>query len=143
MPSKKSIQRRTRECARSEVTSVVSDEQNLRTTRQSSILVWTTVLRLTRKRQPGQRAKRKYQPSDCLSDPRRQPPFSCHQTDIPIYLSLKKAKTWLTRNWKGKEPKGWSWKENIDVLRTMIKEHDQQAKEKATPKKLIYDDSGE
>ncbi|GJV83160.1 hypothetical protein Tco_1523058 [Tanacetum coccineum] len=29
-------------------------------------------------------------------------------------------------------------KENIDVLRTIIKEHDQQAKMKATPKKLAY-----
>ncbi|GJU74499.1 reverse transcriptase domain-containing protein [Tanacetum coccineum] len=29
-------------------------------------------------------------------------------------------------------------KENIDVLRTMIKEHDQQAKMKATPRKLAY-----
>ncbi|GJX68084.1 hypothetical protein Tco_0303811 [Tanacetum coccineum] len=29
-------------------------------------------------------------------------------------------------------------KENIDVLRTMIKEHDQQAKMKATPRKLTY-----
>ncbi|GJR86831.1 hypothetical protein Tco_0210842 [Tanacetum coccineum] len=34
-------------------------------------------------------------------------------------------------------------KENIDVLRMMIKEHDQQAKAKAAPKKLVYDDSGE
>ncbi|GKF35825.1 hypothetical protein Tco_0112583, partial [Tanacetum coccineum] len=34
---------------------------------------------LTHKRQSGQRAKRKYQPSDCLADPRRQPPFSCRQ----------------------------------------------------------------
>ncbi|GJS82931.1 reverse transcriptase domain-containing protein [Tanacetum coccineum] len=34
-------------------------------------------------------------------------------------------------------------KENIDVLRTMIKEHDQQTKAKATLKKLVYDDSGE
>ncbi|GKC86580.1 hypothetical protein Tco_1147229 [Tanacetum coccineum] len=32
-------------------------------------------------------------------------------------------------------------KENIDVLRTMIKEHDQQAKMKATPRKLAYVDS--
>ncbi|GKE42455.1 hypothetical protein Tco_1469739, partial [Tanacetum coccineum] len=32
-------------------------------------------------------------------------------------------------------------KENIDVLRTMIKEHDQQAKIKATPRKLAYVDS--
>ncbi|GJR87489.1 hypothetical protein Tco_0211500 [Tanacetum coccineum] len=47
--------------------------------------------------------------------------------DILIYLSLKKAKTWLNRNWKGKEPKGWSWK----------------AKAKVTLKKLIYDDSEE
>nr|GEV80657.1 hypothetical protein [Tanacetum cinerariifolium]GEV81704.1 hypothetical protein [Tanacetum cinerariifolium] len=31
-------------------------------------------------------------------------------------------------------------KENIDVLRTMIKEHDQQAKLKATPRKLAYAD---
>ncbi|GJW61839.1 reverse transcriptase domain-containing protein [Tanacetum coccineum] len=31
-------------------------------------------------------------------------------------------------------------KENIDVLRTMIKEHDQQAKMKATPRKLAYVD---
>ncbi|GJT57579.1 hypothetical protein Tco_0992633 [Tanacetum coccineum] len=30
--------------------------------------------------------------------------------------------------------------ENIDVLRTMMKEHDQLAKAKATPKKLIYND---
>ncbi|GJY20666.1 hypothetical protein Tco_0393232 [Tanacetum coccineum] len=34
-------------------------------------------------------------------------------------------------------------KENIDVLRTMIREHDQQAKEKATPKKIAYDNSEE
>ncbi|GJW22676.1 hypothetical protein Tco_0033298 [Tanacetum coccineum] len=32
-------------------------------------------------------------------------------------------------------------KENIDVLRTMIKEHDQQAKMKATPRKFAYTDS--
>ncbi|GJV52148.1 hypothetical protein Tco_1447889 [Tanacetum coccineum] len=32
-------------------------------------------------------------------------------------------------------------KENIDVLRTMIKEHDQQAKTKATPRRLAYADS--
>nr|GEX97301.1 hypothetical protein [Tanacetum cinerariifolium] len=32
-------------------------------------------------------------------------------------------------------------KENIDVLRTMIKEHDQQAKMKATPRKLAFADS--
>nr|GEY31172.1 reverse transcriptase domain-containing protein [Tanacetum cinerariifolium] len=32
-------------------------------------------------------------------------------------------------------------KENIDVLRTMIKEHDQQAKAKATSKKLANDES--
>ncbi|GKC25105.1 E3 ubiquitin protein ligase RNFT1-like protein [Tanacetum coccineum] len=32
---------------------------------------------------------------------------------------------------------------NIDMLRTMIKEHDQHAKAKATPKKLVYDDSEE
>ncbi|GKE08866.1 hypothetical protein Tco_1412417 [Tanacetum coccineum] len=32
-------------------------------------------------------------------------------------------------------------KENIDVLRTMIKEHDQQARMKATPRKLAYVDS--
>ncbi|GJW54236.1 reverse transcriptase domain-containing protein [Tanacetum coccineum] len=32
-------------------------------------------------------------------------------------------------------------KENIDVLRTMIKEHGHQAKAKATPKKLVYGDS--
>nr|GEW94035.1 reverse transcriptase domain-containing protein [Tanacetum cinerariifolium] len=32
-------------------------------------------------------------------------------------------------------------KENINVLRTMIKEHDQQAKMKATPRKLAYADS--
>ncbi|GKC47072.1 hypothetical protein Tco_1064794 [Tanacetum coccineum] len=32
-------------------------------------------------------------------------------------------------------------KENIDILRTMIKEHDQQAKMKATPRKLAYTDS--
>ncbi|GKC14102.1 hypothetical protein Tco_1010884, partial [Tanacetum coccineum] len=32
-------------------------------------------------------------------------------------------------------------KENIDVLRTMIKEHDQQDKMKATPRKLAYVDS--
>ncbi|GKD12680.1 hypothetical protein Tco_1197087 [Tanacetum coccineum] len=32
-------------------------------------------------------------------------------------------------------------KENIDVLRTMIKEHDQQAKIKVTPRKLAYADS--
>ncbi|GJU18522.1 hypothetical protein Tco_1146488 [Tanacetum coccineum] len=32
-------------------------------------------------------------------------------------------------------------KENIDVLRTMIKEHDQQAKVKVTPRRLAYADS--
>ncbi|GJW32396.1 hypothetical protein Tco_0052428 [Tanacetum coccineum] len=32
-------------------------------------------------------------------------------------------------------------RENINVLRTMIKEHDQQAKMKATPRKLVYADS--
>nr|GFC49450.1 hypothetical protein [Tanacetum cinerariifolium] len=32
---------------------------------------------------------------------------------------------------------------NIEVLRTMIKEKDQQAKAKATPKKLAYDESEE
>nr|GEW66061.1 hypothetical protein [Tanacetum cinerariifolium] len=31
-------------------------------------------------------------------------------------------------------------KENIDILRTMIKEHDQQAKIKATPRRLAYVD---
>ncbi|GKB42040.1 hypothetical protein Tco_0886982 [Tanacetum coccineum] len=34
-------------------------------------------------------------------------------------------------------------KENINVLKTLIKEHDQQAKAKATPKKLAYDESEE
>ncbi|GKB48249.1 hypothetical protein Tco_0899002 [Tanacetum coccineum] len=34
-------------------------------------------------------------------------------------------------------------KENIDVLRTMIKEHDHQAKAKVTPKKLVYGSSFE
>nr|GEU78937.1 retrovirus-related Pol polyprotein from transposon TNT 1-94 [Tanacetum cinerariifolium] len=34
-------------------------------------------------------------------------------------------------------------KENIDMLRTMIKEHDHQAKAKATSKKLFYNDSCE
>ncbi|GJZ02349.1 hypothetical protein Tco_0520310 [Tanacetum coccineum] len=34
-------------------------------------------------------------------------------------------------------------KENIDVLRTMIKEHDQQAKAKENPKKLVYGSFGE
>ncbi|GJS14625.1 hypothetical protein Tco_0409097 [Tanacetum coccineum] len=34
-------------------------------------------------------------------------------------------------------------KENIDVLRTLIKEYDQQAKANATPKKLAYDESEE
>ncbi|GJX42916.1 hypothetical protein Tco_0259592 [Tanacetum coccineum] len=32
-------------------------------------------------------------------------------------------------------------KENIDVLRTLIKEHDQQTKTKSTPRKLIYGNS--
>nr|GEV88062.1 hypothetical protein [Tanacetum cinerariifolium] len=32
-------------------------------------------------------------------------------------------------------------KENIDVLRTMVKEHDQQAKIKVTPRRLAYADS--
>ncbi|GJY81529.1 hypothetical protein Tco_0494280 [Tanacetum coccineum] len=32
-------------------------------------------------------------------------------------------------------------KENIDVLRTMIKEHDQQAKTKSSPRRLTYADS--
>ncbi|GJR58855.1 hypothetical protein Tco_1501017 [Tanacetum coccineum] len=34
-------------------------------------------------------------------------------------------------------------KENIKVLKTMIKEHDQQAKTKGTSKKLVYDESEE
>ncbi|GKF25787.1 hypothetical protein Tco_0081681 [Tanacetum coccineum] len=33
------------------------------------------------------------------------------------------------------------FKENINVLRTMIKEHDHQTKTKATPRKLVYADS--
>nr|GEU69571.1 hypothetical protein [Tanacetum cinerariifolium] len=33
-------------------------------------------------------------------------------------------------------------KENIDVLRTMIREHNRQAKMKAKPRKLAYADSG-
>ncbi|GJT76984.1 hypothetical protein Tco_1043709 [Tanacetum coccineum] len=34
-------------------------------------------------------------------------------------------------------------KENIDMLRTMIKEHDQQAKTKATPRRVAYANSDE
>ncbi|GKG17031.1 hypothetical protein Tco_0361988, partial [Tanacetum coccineum] len=34
-------------------------------------------------------------------------------------------------------------REHINMLRTMIKEHDQHAKTKATPKKLAYDESEE
>nr|GEV47912.1 hypothetical protein [Tanacetum cinerariifolium] len=46
-----------------------------------SYQVWTNVLRLTYKRQLGQRGKMKYQPTNCLADPRRQPPFSCRWAD--------------------------------------------------------------
>nr|GEW41208.1 RNA-directed DNA polymerase like [Tanacetum cinerariifolium] len=80
----------------------------------------------------------------------------------------KKAKIWLTRSHQWKELKGQGLKglgagppvrpsepvpftqetpssafvkDNIDVLRTMIKELDQQTKSKATPKKLAYDES--
>ncbi|GKB65539.1 hypothetical protein Tco_0921725 [Tanacetum coccineum] len=35
----------------------------------------------------GQRAKRKYQPSDCLVDPRRQPPFSYHLLGYKVATS--------------------------------------------------------
>ncbi|GJU88305.1 hypothetical protein Tco_1300728 [Tanacetum coccineum] len=43
------------------------------------ISVWTTVLWLAYKRQLGKQAKGKYQPNDCLADPRKQPLFSCRQ----------------------------------------------------------------
>ncbi|GKC39380.1 hypothetical protein Tco_1051764 [Tanacetum coccineum] len=76
---------------RSGVTSAVPEEQNLRTIRQSRVLVWTTVLRLAYKRKPGQQTKRKYQPSDCLADPRRQPPFSCRQCGY-VYRWQKNSK---------------------------------------------------
>ncbi|GJT83146.1 hypothetical protein Tco_1057488 [Tanacetum coccineum] len=42
---------------------------------------------------------------------------------------------------KNPSPSPASIKENIDVLLTMIKEHDQQAKMKVTPRKLSYADS--
>ncbi|GJS90292.1 hypothetical protein Tco_0772928 [Tanacetum coccineum] len=42
---------------------------------------------------------------------------------------------------KSPSPSSAFIKENIDVLRTVIKEHDQQAKMKATPRKLAYADS--
>ncbi|GJW67803.1 hypothetical protein Tco_0122227 [Tanacetum coccineum] len=42
-----------------------------------------------------------------------------------------------------KEVQGVGEEENIDELRIMIKEHDQQTKTKATPKKLTYDNSKE
>nr|GEV72049.1 reverse transcriptase domain-containing protein [Tanacetum cinerariifolium] len=61
------------------VTSVVSKEQNLKTIRPSRVLVWTTVIGLTYKRQPGWRTKRKYQSNNYLSDSRRQPSFSYRQ----------------------------------------------------------------
>ncbi|GJR26184.1 putative reverse transcriptase domain-containing protein [Tanacetum coccineum] len=44
-------------------------------------------------------------------------------------------------NAKNPSPSRAFIKENIDVLRTMIKEHDQKAKMKATPRKLAYADS--
>ncbi|GKB59226.1 hypothetical protein Tco_0915412 [Tanacetum coccineum] len=175
---------------RSGVTSAMPDEQNIRTTQQSSVLVWTTVLWLTHKRQLGQRTKRKYQPSDCLADPRRQPSFSCrllgykaaisegaklNQTFKRIEAHLlsptgPQSKDMVDSQLEGEgvqrvELKGIGTgpregpsepaqlaqttpspafiKENINVLRTIIKEHDQQAKAKATPKKLVYDDSEE
>ncbi|GJT91780.1 hypothetical protein Tco_1080625 [Tanacetum coccineum] len=42
---------------------------------------------------------------------------------------------------KAPSPSSAFIKENIDVLRTMIKEHDQQAKTKATPRRLAYANS--
>ncbi|GJY35689.1 hypothetical protein Tco_0421067 [Tanacetum coccineum] len=41
---------------------------------------------------------------------------------------------------KAPSPSSAFIKENIDVLRTMIKEHDQQAKTKATPRRLAESD---
>ncbi|GKD95080.1 hypothetical protein Tco_1374917 [Tanacetum coccineum] len=55
--------------------------------------VWITVLRLTYKRQLGQRAKRKYQPSDCFADPRRQPPLSCRQLEYEGATSKEPSST--------------------------------------------------
>ncbi|GJY43702.1 reverse transcriptase domain-containing protein [Tanacetum coccineum] len=138
---------------------------------------------LTFKRQPDQRAKRKYQPSDCLADPRRQPPFSCRQSYIdllqywrhlwdrhPNLVKLEESKDMVDSQLEEEGaqrvelegtgtgsregpfepaqlaqtiPSPTFIKENIDVLRTMIKEHDQQTKAKATLKKLVCDDSGE
>ncbi|GKD64918.1 hypothetical protein Tco_1307026 [Tanacetum coccineum] len=47
----------------------------------------------------------------------------------------------VLRTQKTHSPSPTLIKENIDVLRTMIKEHDQQGKMKATPRKLSYADS--
>ncbi|GKD21472.1 hypothetical protein Tco_1223175, partial [Tanacetum coccineum] len=118
----------------------------------------------------GQRAKRKYQPGDCLADPRRQPLFSCCQDRHPNLLELEESKDIIDSQLEGEgaqrvelegtgtgsregpsepaqlaqtTPSPAFIKENIDVLRTMIKGHDQQTKAKATPKKLVYDDSRE
>ncbi|GKA77248.1 hypothetical protein Tco_0783709 [Tanacetum coccineum] len=147
------------------------------------ISVWTTVLWLTYKRQLGKRAKRKYQPNDCLADPRQQPPFSCRQAHVnllqhwrypwdrhPNLLELGESKIMVDSQLEGEgsqrvevegsgmgsregpsepaplaqtTPSPAFIKESIDALRTMIKEHDQQAKAKATPKKLVYNDSEE
>ncbi|GKA23016.1 hypothetical protein Tco_0708978 [Tanacetum coccineum] len=147
------------------------------------ISVWTTVLWLTYKRQLGKRAKRKYQPNDCLAGPRKQPPFSCRQAHVnllqhcrhpwdrhPNLLELGESKIMVDLQLEGEgaqrvevegsgmgsregpsepaplaqtTPSPAFIKESIDVLRTMIKEHDQQAKAKATPKKLVYNDSEE
>nr|GEY57208.1 hypothetical protein [Tanacetum cinerariifolium] len=66
-----------------------------------------------------------------------------------IYLPLRDVRTkthegpteLVLQMQKTPSPSSSFIKENIDVLRTMIKEHDQQAKMKATPRKLAYIDS--
>ncbi|GJX03641.1 hypothetical protein Tco_0189557 [Tanacetum coccineum] len=157
---------------------------------RSNVLVWTSILWLTHKRQSIQRAKRKYQPIDCLADPRRQPLSSCRQLGYeretfggvnlnPIFMKIEahllsprgpQGETMVDlqperKGVQGVKEEGMGTgsregpsaptllaqtthsptfiKENIDMLRTMIKEHDQQTKTKATLKKLTYDDSEE
>nr|GEU47364.1 hypothetical protein [Tanacetum cinerariifolium] len=122
----------------------------------SNVLVWTTVLTLTHKRQSSQQAKRKYQPNGCLPDLRRQPPFSCQEgkTMVDSQLEIEgvqgveeegmrtgsregpTAPTLLAQT----TPSSAFINENIDMLRTMIKEHDQLTKTKAASKELTYDD---
>ncbi|GKB67254.1 hypothetical protein Tco_0928666, partial [Tanacetum coccineum] len=45
----------------------------------SEVLVWTTVLMLTYKRQPCQRAEGKYQVDGFLVDSKREAPYSCRR----------------------------------------------------------------